>query len=70
MSNVYALHAALAGGTLLYVSVFEVLARERLRTRVSGLLQLGVCVLGYSCIMTIDLLGEERKQKLLLISRV
>ncbi len=51
---------ALAGGTIIYVVVFEVLQRERSKT-VSGLAQLISVMLGFSVIMSIELLGTEEE---------
>ena len=47
---------ALAGGTILYVVVFEVLERERSKS-VSGLVQLFFVIVGFSVMMSVELLG-------------
>ena len=45
---------ALAGGTLLYVVVFEILDREKAKKDINGLLQLLFIVLGYGMILLIE----------------
>lgn len=45
---------ALAGGTLLYVTVFEIMDREKSREEVNGLVQLLFIVLGYGMILLIE----------------
>ena len=47
---------ALAGGTILYVVAFEILERERSKS-VSGLVQLGFVIIGFSVLMAVELLG-------------
>lgn len=47
----------LAGGTIIYVVVFEVLERERSKN-VSGLAQLLFVILGFCTLMAVELLGE------------
>ncbi len=49
---------ALAGGTIIYVVVFEVLQRERSKS-VSGLVQLVFVILGFSVMMFIELFGKN-----------
>lgn len=48
---------ALAGGTIIYVVVFEVLQRERSKS-VSGLAQLFFVILGFCVMMSIELFGN------------
>ena len=48
---------ALAGGTIIYVVVFEVLERERSKN-VSGLAQLFFVILGFCVLMAVELLGK------------
>ena len=48
---------ALAGGTIIYVVVFEVLERERSKN-VSGLAQLFFVVLGFCVLMMVEILGK------------
>ena len=48
---------ALAGGTILYVVAFEILERERAKN-VSGLVQLLFVIIGFSVMMTVELLGK------------
>ena len=45
---------ALAGGTILYVVVFEILERERSKN-ISGLAQLFFVILGFSAMLTVEL---------------
>ena len=49
---------ALAGGTILYVVVFEVLERERSKS-VSGIAQLMFVIIGFCCMMSVELLGKN-----------
>ncbi len=51
----------MSAGTLLYVAVFEVFGRERGKSGVNGLIQLVAIILGFSVMMTIDLLGTSQK---------
>ena len=51
---VVGLFQALAGGTLLYVVVFEILDREKAKKEMNGLLQLLAIVLGYGMILFIE----------------
>ena len=51
------LFAGLAGGTILYVVMFEVLQREK-EKEVSGIFQLLGIVLGFSAMMVLELLGK------------
>ena len=48
---------ALAGGTIIYVVVFEVLERERSKN-VSGLAQLFFVILGFCVMMSVEILGK------------
>ena len=48
---------ALAGGTIIYVVVFEVLERERSKN-VSGLAQLFFVLLGFGVLVSVELLGK------------
>jgi len=50
---------ALAAGTLLYVSVFEVLGREKARKNAPGLLQLFCAIAGFCALMTVDLVAPH-----------
>jgi len=50
---------ALAGGTLLYVTVFEILDRERARPDVNGLAQLAAIVLGFAIILAVGVYVEK-----------
>ena len=47
----------IAGGTLLYVVMFEVLNRERTKN-VSGLLQLAGIIVGFASMLMIEIFGE------------
>ncbi len=49
---------ALAGGTLIYVAVFEVLQREKSKN-VSGMAQLMFICLGFCALMCIDIFGKN-----------
>ena len=49
---------ALAGGTIIYVVVFEVLERERSKN-VSGLAQLFFVLLGFGVLVSVELLGKR-----------
>ena len=49
---------ALATGTLLYVMVFEILARERSKN-VSGLAQFCFVVLGFGAMLLVEFLGKS-----------
>jgi uncharacterized membrane protein YuzA (DUF378 family) len=53
-----ALLQALAGGTLIYVVVFEVLQREKSKS-VSGMAQLAFVILGFSVLMCIEIFGKD-----------
>ena len=46
---------ALAGGTILYVVVFEILERERSKN-ISGLLQLFFVIIGFSALLMVEIL--------------
>ena len=48
---------ALAGGTIIYVVVFEVLERERSKN-VSGLAQLFFVILGFCILMSVETFGK------------
>ena len=48
---------ALAGGTIIYIVVFEVLERERSK-EVTGLAELLFVILGFSVLMSVELLGK------------
>ena len=50
---------ALAGGTILYVVVFEVLQREKCKEKVPGLVQLFCVILGFSALMMVEILGRQ-----------
>ena len=49
---------ALAGGTILYVAVFEVLQREKSKEKVPGLVQLLCVILGFSALMLVEIFGK------------
>ena len=49
----------LAGGTLLYVCVFEILEREKSKKNVSGLLQLLFVILGFSTLMLVEMFASH-----------
>ena len=51
---------ALAGGTLIYVVVFEVLQREKSKVHVSGMAQLAFVIIGFSVLMCIEIFGENQ----------
>ena len=51
---------ALAGGTLLYVCVFEILEREKSKVKVPGLVQLFCVILGFCAIMLVEIEGEYK----------
>ena len=57
---------ALAGGTILYVVVFEVLERERSKS-VSGIAQLMFVIIGFCCMMSVELLGMKNIVLLLIL---
>ena len=48
---------ALAGGTILYVVVFEVLQRERSKQYVPGLLQLAFVTIGFLVMTLVEVYG-------------
>ena len=48
---------ALAGGTIIYVVVFEILERERSKN-ISGLLQLIFVVIGFCCLLMVEIFGK------------
>jgi zinc transporter 1/2/3 len=50
--------SGIAAGTLIYVVVFEVLAREKTRD-VSGLIQLVFVVLGFCTILMVEIFGHH-----------
>jgi hypothetical protein len=49
---------ALAGGTLIYVVVFEVLQREKSKS-VSGMAQLAFVILGFSSLVCIEVFSKS-----------
>ena len=49
---------ALAGGTILYVVVFEVLQREKSKEKVPGLVQLLCVILGFTTLMMVEIFGK------------
>ena len=49
----------LAGGTILYVVVFEVLQREKSKEKVPGMVQLLCVILGFSALMLVEILGSN-----------
>ena len=51
---------AIAGGTILYVVVFEVLQRERSKKHVPGLLQLVFVSMGFTAMTLVEALGKEQ----------
>ena len=53
---------ALAGGTILYVVVFEVLQRERSKETVPGMAQLACVILGFSTLMLVEILGKYEQE--------
>ena len=53
----FILTKGIAGGTLLYVVMFEVLNRERTKN-VSGLLQLAGILVGFASMLMIEIFGE------------
>ena len=57
-----ALLQALAGGTILYVVVFEVLQRERSKEKVPGMAQLACVILGFSTLMLVEILGKFEQE--------
>jgi len=59
-SNSYAtaILQGLAGGTIIYVVMFEVLQREKMK-EVSGLLQLVAIIVGFSVMLVIEILGKH-----------
>ena len=48
---------AFAGGTILYVCVFEILEREKTKEKVPGLVQLLFVIIGFSTLMMVEILG-------------
>ena len=50
---------AIAGGTILYVVVFEVLQRERSKQHVPGLLQLAFVSMGFTAMTFVEALGKN-----------
>ena len=54
---VVAVSQALAGGTLIYVAVFEILERERSKN-VPGLVQVAFVVLGFCVMMLVEFFGK------------
>ena len=52
---------ALAGGTILYVVVFEVLQRERSKQHVPGLLQLAFVSMGFAAMVLVEVYGMTKK---------
>ena len=50
---------ALAGGTILYVCMFEILEREKNKKNVSRMLQLLFVILGVVSLLTIEILGNK-----------
>ena len=55
---VVAVLQAMAGGTIIYVVVFEILERERSKN-VSGLAQLCFVLLGFGVLLSVELLGMK-----------
>ena len=53
----------IAGGTLLYVVMFEVLNRERTKN-VAGLVQLAGILVGFASMLMIEIFGEFFKKTL------
>jgi hypothetical protein len=54
---VVAVSQALAGGTLIYVAVFEVLERERSKN-ITGLVQVAFVILGFCVMMLVEFFGK------------
>ena len=52
----YILYAGLAGGTILYVVMFEVLKREQ-EKEVTGIFQIIGIILGFSAMVVMELIG-------------
>ena len=55
---IVAILQAMAGGTIIYVVVFEILERERSKN-VSGLAQLCFVLLGFCVLLSVELLGMK-----------
>ena len=53
---------AIAGGTIIYIAVFEILERERSKN-VSGLVQLLFIVLGYGTIFLVQIVAPEPEEE-------
>ena len=51
------LYPGLAAGTILYAVMFEILQREKEKD-VSGLVQLVAIMVGFSAMMTLQILGQ------------
>ena len=51
---------AIAGGTILYVVVFEVLQRERSKQHVPGLLQLVFVSMGFTAMTLVEAFGKNK----------
>ena len=58
------LFAALSAGCIIYVVVFEVLQRERSKVIRPKIIQFLALVVGFTTMMTIDLLSKEKKLSL------
>ena len=56
---------AFAGGTILYVCVFEILEREKAKVKVPGLVQLLCVVIGFSTLMMVEILCKLPKCNLI-----
>lgn len=52
---------AIAGGTIIYIAVFEILERERSKN-VSGLVQLFFIVVGYATIFMVQIVAPEPEE--------
>jgi len=50
---------AFAGGTILYVCVFEILEREKTKEKVPGLIQLLCVIIGFSVLMMVEILSPD-----------
>ena len=53
---------AIAGGTIIYIAVFEILERERSKN-VSGLVQLLFIIIGFTTIFVVQIVAPEPKDE-------
>ena len=61
-SHIFFWFTGIAGGTILYVVVFEILEREKKKS-VPGLLQLTFLLIGFAVMVCIEVFGEFKKKK-------